>query len=200
MRKKIILLLFTLLSGLLINVHAQSLTHSSEWRELIASLRNEDWQKANTLSLQLLNKTPDDEENNIGVALLRYMYIHAEAGLLNLRKVTKDEAIKTVQGFTGKLIILPSHPVSVKQAFNSIMMHNEKTDSLFITSTNNAATQIFSFEYIVLDDKWSVEDFKNSIGKIYRLGGRLKSISVEGNMLPRFRIIIDQGIANSEEH
>jgi len=197
---KRLILLFSLLSVLILNAHAQSLTHSSEWRNLIVSLQNEDWQNANTLSLQLLNKTPDDEENNIGVALLRYMYIHSEAGLLNLRKVTKDEAIKAVQGFTGKLIILPSHPVSLKQGFNSIMMHNEKTDSLFITSTNKTATQIFSFEYIVLDDKWHVEDFKNSVGKIYRLGGMLKSISVEGNMLPRFRIIIDQGIAESEQH
>lgn len=196
--KKIILLLS--LSVLILNGHAQSLTHSSEWRELVTNLQNENWQNANPLSLQLLNKTPDDEENNVGVALLRYMYIRSEAGLLSLNKVTKDEAIKAVTGFTGKWILLPAHPISLKLDFNSIRMHNEKTDSLFITATNKAATSIYSFEYIILQDKWPTADFRNNAGKIYRLGGILKSISVEGNMMPRFRIIIDQGIASGEQH
>jgi len=194
--KKITLLLFFVFA-LLLNARSQAILHTEEWHNLITSLQAENWQDANTISLSLLNKISKDEPDDVGAALLRYMYIHSEAGLMNLNKVTKDEAIKAVKGFTGKWVLLPAHPVALKNGFNSIQMVNGKTDSLFITSTNNAATEIFSFDYIILDEKWPVEDFKNSEGEIYRLGGIIRSITVEGNMLPRFRIIIEK--ANAQE-
>ncbi|HEY9000421.1 MAG TPA: hypothetical protein VIM89_03635 [Mucilaginibacter sp.] len=171
---KKIILLFILLPGFLLNVHAQSLTETKEWDNLIQSLQDEKWKDANDLSTSLLNKTPKNDPDDNIAALLRYMYIYSEAGLLNAHKFTQKEALKNVIGFTGKRIILPAHPVALKNAFNSIQMVNEKTDSLFITATNSDATQIFSFEYIILNSKWSTDDFKNNNGKFYRLTGIIK--------------------------
>ncbi len=195
---KIIITIFFLLLAFLSRTNAQSVTHSKEWKDLITSLQNENWQVANELSLSILNKITKDSPDDVASAILRYMYIYSEAGLMNSNKVTKSEALKNVVGFTGQMVILPSHPISLKMDFNSIRLANGKTDSLFITSTNKDATSIFSFEYIVMNKQWPLDDFKNSAGSICRLGGTIRSISVEGNMLPRFRIVLDHGIAKME--
>lgn len=121
------------------------------------------------------------------------MFIYSEAGLLNDQKVSKSQALKNIINFKGQLIILPGHPVALRYALNTIQLVNNKTDSLFITATNRKGTDIFCFEYVILKDKWPIDDFKNQDGKAYRLAGIIQSLNVEGNMLPRFRIIIDQG-------
>jgi hypothetical protein len=196
--KKIILALFFIIA-FLSNAGAQSLMGSQEWRDLINNLQAESWQDANTKSLSLLNQMPNAAPDDPSAALLRTMYIHSEAGLLNSGKVTQDEAIKAVKGFTGKMIILPGHRVALKWALNTIQMVDEKTDTLFVTETNRKGTDIFAFDYIILDNKWSVEDFKNRDGELYSLGGIIKSIAVEGHMLPRFKIIIERGIYQKYE-
>jgi len=192
MVKPVILSLFALLFFTV--VKAQSpITESKEFNDLITSLQNEDWQNANKLSLTCLKKVPENDKDNADAALLRYMFIYSEAGLMNDQKVSKSQALKNIINFKGQLIILPGHPVALKYALNTIQLVNNKTDSLFITATNRNGTDIFSFEYVILKDKWPIDDFKNQDGKAYRLAGIIQSLSVEGNMLPRFRIIIDQG-------
>ena len=188
-----IFLLIAMLS-FMIGANAQSITETPEWSNLIKALDNEQWADADKLSLELLKKAPDNGPNDPMVAVLRYMYIHAEAGLMNDGKLTQDQALKDVIAFKDKMVVLPGHPIAVKHAFNSIQMVNEKTDSLYIAATNSNATSIFSFEYIILKDKWPVEDFKSREGKVFILGGHIQSITVEGNILPRFRIIIDQAV------
>ena len=166
---------------------------------MITSLQNEDWQNANTLSSSLLNKISKEEQGDPAACMLRYMYIFSEAGLMNLNKVSQSDALKKVIGFTGQMVILPAHLISLKNAFNSIELVNDKTDSLFITATNIKATSIFSFEYIILDSKMSLDDFNNHVGQKCRLGGIIRSISVEGHIFPRFRLIIERGIAKIEK-
>jgi hypothetical protein len=195
--KRFIVFLFLSLT-FISNAISQTIIHTTEWKELMTSLKNENWQDANTLSLSILNKIPKDGDGDVAAAMLRYMYIFSEAGLMNLNKVTKSEALKCVVGFTGQWVILPSHPISLKRDFNSVRLVNGKTDSLFITSTNVDATSIFSFEYIILDEKWPIDDFKNNVGDRCRLGGTIRSISVEGNMFPRFRITLDHSTARME--
>jgi hypothetical protein len=196
--KKIILTLFLAIT-FLSDAGAQSLMESQEWRDLINNLQTENWQDANTKSLTLLNQMPNAAPDDPTAALLRTMYIHSEAGLLNSGKVTQDEAIKAVKGFTGKMIILPAHRVALKWALNTIQMVNEKTDTLFVTETNRKGTDIFAFDYIIPENKWSVEDFKTRDGEFYSVGGIIKSIAVEGRMLPRFKIIIEHGIYQKYE-
>ena len=197
MKKNILTLLFAI--AFLSNVRGQSLMESQEWRDLINNLQTENWKEANTKSLSFLNKMPNAAPDDPTAALLRTMYIHSEAGLLNSGDLTQDEAIKAVKGFTGKMIILPAHRVALKWALNTIQMVNEKTDTLFVTETNRRGTDIFDFDYIILDNKWSVEDFKNRDGEFYSIGGIIKSIVVEGHVLPRFRIIIERGMYQKYE-
>jgi hypothetical protein len=196
--KKIILLLL-LIIAFLSNAGAQALMESQEWRDLIDNLQTENWQDASTKSLSLLNQMPNAAPDDPTAALLRTMYIHSEAGLLNSGMITQDQAIKAVKGFTGKLIILPGHRVALKGGLNTIQMVNEKTDTLFVSETNRKGTDIFAFENIILDNKWSIEDFKARDGQLYSLGGIIKSITVEGHMLPRFKIIMEQGIYQKYE-
>jgi hypothetical protein len=199
MMKPVILSLFALLFFTV--VKAQSpIRESKDFSDLITSLQNEDWQNANRLSLSCLKKAPENDKDNVDAALLRYMFIYSEAGLMNDQKVSKSQALKNIINFKGQLIILPGHPVALKYALNTIQLVNNKTDSLFITATNRNGTDIFSFEYVILKDKWPIDDFKNQDGKAFRLGGIIKSLTVEGNFLPRFRIIIDQGTYQTMEN
>ncbi|WP_448702905.1 hypothetical protein ACFGVR_11170 [Mucilaginibacter sp. AW1-3] len=183
-----------------VSVKGQSLTRSAEWPKLITALENEDWSTANQLSLTCLKRISPDMTDSGEAGMLRYMFIISEAGLMNDGKRTKDQAYKEVKGFQGHFILLAGHPTTLKFASNSIMPHNDKTDSLFVNCTNNAGTNIFSFEYIIPKEKWDIDDFKANIGKIYRAGGILKSISAEGNMLPRFRIIVSEAELRQEQH
>ena len=198
--KKIILFLFLSLV-LLTTAKSQAVMQTKEWKELITNLQNENWQVANELSLSMLNKiTKDGPPDDVASALLRYMNIRSEAGLMTLEEVSKAEAIKKVVGFTGQMIILPSHPISLKRDFNSIRLVHGKSDSLSITASNKNATVIFSFEYIILDKPWPVDDFKNNAGNKYRLGGIIRSITVEGSdIFPSFRIILEHGMAEMEK-
>jgi len=191
MKKFFLIILFL---PFLIRANAQSITGTPEWGKLIDALEKENWQDAGKLSSMLLKKMPDSAPDDPVASVLRYMYIHSEAGLMNMNKLTKEEAIKHVAQFRGKFIVLPGHPVSTKEGFNTIQMVNGKTDSLFITATNNDGTSIFSFEYIVLKEKWPSDDFKNSEGKTYKVAGIIKSITVEGMAFPRFKIIVEQGL------
>jgi hypothetical protein len=125
--------------------------------------------------------------------MLRYMVIYSESGLLNMGQVTKEQALEKVKQYAGHTITLPAHPVILKFGFNSIEMVNDRTDTLSVCASNLKATNIHCFEYVILKDKWPEDDFKQNDGKMFRLSGNLKSISVEGNVLPRFRLIIDNG-------
>jgi hypothetical protein len=193
-------LLFAALIFLSFSVaRAQSADDDQKWSSLISSLEAEDWPTANKLSQSLLNSIPQADINGNQAAALRYMYILSESGLMDLGTVTKPEAFKKVIGFVGKPILLPGHPIAIKQAFNSITKTENGTDTLFVTATNRKATSIFAFEYIVLKNKWTEADLNANNGKVWRLGGILKSISVEGNMFKRFKLMIDEGTAREQE-
>ena len=58
---------------------------------------------------------------------------------------------------------------------------------------NNAkGTQIFSFEYVKIEK--GIKETQNELeGKNITLKGELKEISVEGNMLPRFKMKFIKG-------
>lgn len=147
----------------------------------------------------MLNSIPAADQNGNKAAILRYMYILSESGLMDLGKVDKPEALKKVIGFVGKPILLPGHPVSVKQKFNSITSASNGADTLFVTATNQKGTSIFAFEYIVLKTKWTEADLNANNGKVWRLGGILKSITVEGNIFKRFKLMINEGTAEEQQ-
>ena len=178
---------------------AQSITTDEEWGKLIGFLSAEQWDGANSLSLQFLKRIPDANKDGNEAAVLRYMYIYSEAGLMNERKVTKAEAQKKVSAHVGHRVVLASHPLTSKEGFNSIQLVNDKTDTLVVSAANRKATQIFSFEYILPKKAFPLDEFKNNEGKVYEVIGRIKSINVEGNMFPRFKIFIDEAEISPRE-
>jgi hypothetical protein len=188
--KKIFIALATLLL-IVSSVQAQSKYTDAEWSKLVGFLSAEQWGDANTLSLQLLKRIPAAEVDSDDAAVFRYTYIYSEAGLMNERKVTKEEAQKKIKPHIGHRVLLAAHPITSKKGFNSITLVNDKTDTLMVTASNKTATQIFSFEYIIPKKPFPLDEFKNNEGKIYGVIGRIKSIKAGGNMFPRFLIYID---------
>jgi hypothetical protein len=61
-----------------------------------------------------------------------------------------------------------------------------------ISASNKAATDIFSFEYILPGNPVDLDELKHNKGKMCRISGVLKLIKVEGLSFPHFRMIIDQ--------
>lgn len=173
-------------------VNAQSVTNSKEWNDLITSLNNENWADASRLSITCLQKIPADEKEGDLASLLRYMAIYSESGLMNSGTDTQEQAISKVKQYVGHTIALPPYRLTLKFAFNSIEMNNDKTtDTLVVCASNRQATNIHCFDYVILKDKWPVDDFINNAGKMYRLSGILKSIKAEGHVVQRFALVID---------
>jgi hypothetical protein len=197
MRKYTVLLL--VLCGTFTKAEAQALISTAQWKILIDCLNEEKWQQAATLSNAYLLKVPKTRIDEDAPAILRYMYITSEAGLMNSKQLTKEKAFKNVAGFAGHNIILPAHPIALKTAFNSIELVNDKTDTLEVTAANKIATDIFSFEYIIPERPYSLDEFKRNKDKMCRIGGRLKSIKTEGLSFPRFRIVIDRAELHFDE-
>src|ERR1700740_1666260 len=125
--KTIVTILFLLIAFTSVS-NAQPALTDDDWQKLIQSLTNEDWQKADDLSNAFLKKIPKEKINEDDACILRYMYILSESGLMNMRKLTQEQAFAHVKDFAGLNIILPGHPVTLKNAFNSMQMVNNKAD------------------------------------------------------------------------
>jgi len=191
--KKIIILLFFVFAFCTV-VRGQELISDEQFQKLIGFLNEENWQESAKLSEGLLLKIPANQQDDDAPAIVRYMYITSEAGLMYMGKVTKAEALKNVTGFTGHTIFLPSRTVSLKFGLNYIVSSDNKTDTLSISGTNRKGTDLFTFESIVPAKPITKDELKGYEGKLFRIGGRLKSIKVAGNMLPHFIMVIDNAI------
>jgi hypothetical protein len=192
MKKTIILLFFVFAS--FITVNAQELISREQFQKLIGFLNDENWPEAAKLSNDLLLKIPGKQQDDDAPAIVRYMYVTSEAGLMYMGKITKDEGLKNLVGFVGHTIILPSRTVSLKFGLNYIVNSDNKTDTLSISGTNRKGTDLFTFESIVPAKPITMDEFKGYEGKLFRIGGRLKSITVHGSMLPHFIMLIDNAI------
>ncbi|MDO3644453.1 hypothetical protein [Mucilaginibacter sp. L3T2-6] len=178
---------------------SQGVITDDEWGKVINCLEKEDWPGASKLSKQYLQKIPKEKLNDYDAANLRYMYIFSNSGLMNDGRISHETALNNVKEFVGMKVKLPGHPIALKQGFNTIDRSSGKTDTLFITASNRAKTQILCFEYIVMSKPFSNEKFEKSEGKICRLTGTLKSIRVDGNLIPRYRMMIEQAEGTIDE-
>ncbi|MDJ1471811.1 hypothetical protein QNI19_29785 [Cytophagaceae bacterium DM2B3-1] len=195
MKKLLFLLIW--LPQLLIAQEIKSIT-SDEWNQLVDYLDQEQWEEASKTSFGYLNRLSKEEQELDQAAMLRYMYLLSQSGMMNDRKLSKDEAFKNVKEFKGKTLILPGHPLETKQGFNVIHPANNRADTLMITQSNHKATNILCFEYVILENKLSMAEFEMLKGKIGRVKGKLKSIHVHGNFLPRFQLFITKATMEVE--
>jgi hypothetical protein len=190
MKKPILLLL--LFFAITYNIQAQSPISQDQFSEVIIHLNNEDWEGADPLIRSSLDKIPADNIDDGQAAVLRYMYIITQAGLVNLKKLSKNDALKKVKDFEGHTVQLPWNKISMKQGLNKLSLVNDRTDTLFVTHTNKKGTEIFAFVYITPENKPDLTEFKQMEGRPCRFFGKLTSINVEGSMLPRFKMFISE--------
>jgi len=154
---------------------------------LINYLSSEDWGKSEKLSKQLLDMTDEDDTMETQTKVLRYMYIYSTAGLLNEKKLSKEKALKNITFLKSKEMIMPSHLFNSNCYSNCTNLNDETPDTFFTGVNNKNATQIFSFEYVKI--KNGIKESKSELeGKYITLRGVLNEISVEGNILPRFKL------------
>ena len=177
--------------------NAQRLTEK-DWNILIEYLDSEDWENSSKISGIYLGMMQDDTAFVNEAAILRYMFITSLAGLMNNKKLTKDEAIKKVNDMEGYPIFSPVRPVKKKAGFNSFYLGEGSDSTIHCTNSNKKNTAIFSFDVVYLSKKITGTELDKHEGQPARVGGYIEKISIEGISLPRFRLIIKEGFIEFE--
>jgi hypothetical protein len=191
MKKYLIIFLIALIAGT--KTWAQKIT-PAQFQVLIGYLNNEDWLRGSQLSKSYLSAIQKDHQSDDQAAILRYMYLTCQSGLMNGRKINQEQALKSILPFKGLRLIFPWRQFSLKGGFNYIELADDKklrADTLMVTSTNKAADMILSFEYLIPKKTFTLQQFKNSVGKECRMSGVLKYVRVDGHGLPRFNMTVD---------
>lgn len=191
MRK--ILFLIVLFSTYCFGQNSAQIQFEENYDRLLENLSNENWIKAEKLAKRLLDFAESVDSMQIERKVLRYIYIYATAGLLNEKKLTKHEALEKVLFLKSKEMMMPSHPFNKNCNINCTHISEEDKNTFFTGVNNQAGTQIFCFEYVQIENGIS-ESETDLEGKNISLQGILNEISVEGNMLPRFKLKFINGI------
>jgi hypothetical protein len=199
MKKTILLLLFFAMPFMVFSQKITKEDFETEYTSLLENLTSENWKEAEKTSSALLKRIESDtlytQENKV----LRYIFIYSNAGLLNQKVISKEEAYEKIKWLKGKEMSMPAHPFSSSSYINvTRLAENDK--STFMSMVNNAnGTQLFSFEYITIKNgiKETAAELK---GKLIVLSGTLEEISVEGNMLPRYKLIFKNGSYEVKEN
>ena len=192
MKKYVVVILFFLF---FVKIYAQDKNQvfEEQYNKILENLNSENWGLANELSNSLLNNIENDESMKKEKSVLIYLMIYTNSGLLNENKISKDEALKRVEKFKGVYVSMPAHPIKQNCYINCTYLVKEEKNTLFSGVNNTAGTQIFSFEYVKMKEPIDEESIKPFEGKYVELYGKLKEITVEGNMLPRYRLRVEEG-------
>lgn len=169
-----------------------STNFKAQYSKLLEKLNDENWSESQAICKLLLDYAEPNDSMQIEKKVLRYIYIYSTAGLLNEKKLTKDEALKSTMSLKGKEMITPAHPIKSNCYVNCTHLADEKKNTFFSSTNNAQGTQIFSFEYIEIKD--DIKETKEELeGKYIRFKATLDEIAVEGNMLPRFKLKFSNG-------
>lgn len=169
------------------NSFSQKIDFKNRYNDLLENLGSENWSQSQEICKELLDFVEPIDSMQTEKKVLRYIYIYSTAGLLNEQKISKDEALKNVLYMRGKEMIMPGHPFRSNCYVNCIHLADGEQNTFFSGVNNNKGTKIFSFEYVKIKD--SIKETKDELeGKFIVLDGELNEISVEGNMLPRFKL------------
>lgn len=187
---------FILITFLITNFCFSQKNNSSKFEDnynlLMENLSNENWIKSEKLAKELLEITEPIDSMQTEKKVLRYIYIYSTAGLLNEKKLTKNEALEKVKFLQSKEMIMPSHPFNTKCYINCTHLKEDEPNTFFTGVNNAEGTQIFSFEYVKIEN--GIKEPQGELeGKYITLKGELNEITVEGNMLPRFNLKFIKG-------
>ncbi|ESU19855.1 hypothetical protein FEDK69T_31120 [Flavobacterium enshiense DK69] len=164
----------------------------NKFSQLLENLGKENWKDSEKLCSDLLEFTEPIPELDTEKKVLRYMFIYSTAGLLNEKKLSKEEALKRTIHLKDKQMIMPAHPFKSNCFVNCTQITDEDKNTFFSGVNNSKGTQIFSFEYVNI--KNGIKETKDQLeGKFIVLKGTLNEISVDGNILPRFKLKFIEG-------
>lgn len=178
----------------------------NEWKLLSIALNKEDWQNAAFRAEQLLSRAAFDNEQK-QLAQLRYLYLYALAGkVAELTDAKKDaataqaELMKAAESLKGKEFVLPPRQFlsDCTNAVNYICPLKENAKALRVTATNKSATWIYSFDYVVFEDKIPLDELADR--QIF-LGGTLDKIEFNEDLSKPWlmRLTYEKGFANAVE-
>lgn len=175
---------------------------AADWKLLADWLTAENWEKSAALSMRFINRLKSDNEKK-QLARLRYFYLYSLSGKIFELSATKnsaaekaawDELKKTAQAFAGKEFVLPPRPFlgDCRQVFNYICAVKNNDRALRTTATGKNGTEILSFDYVLFDEKISVNEFAEN--KTF-LGGYLKKAEFNPDLSKPWvmRLIFDKG-------
>jgi hypothetical protein len=188
---KIIVVSFLLLFGGY-GAQAQSKTVPEKYQQLIELLGKEQWGQAEKNCKELLNRTETVDSFEMYTLTARYIHIFITAAQMNEKKLTQAAALARVKYLKGKEMVMPSHPFGSNCRENCTTINDKDKNSFFTIQNNEKGTQIFSFEYVKID-RGITESKEELEGRQILLKGVLDEISVEGKMLPRFKLKFTEG-------
>ena len=193
---KLMLMFFTM-CGFSQNITSENF--ETNFNDLLDNLNNENWLEAEKISGELLNFAEKNDSMDTEKKVLRYIKIYTVAGLLNQKSITKKEALEKTEYLKGKEMIMPAHPFHSQCYVNCTHLSEDEENTFFSGVNNQKGTQIFSFEYVKIQDK--IKESKEELeGKLIVLKGKLNEISVEGNILPRFKLRFINGEYEIQEN
>jgi hypothetical protein len=190
MKKIQLIILF--ITGLSFGQTTLEARFENNYNLLLNNLTNQNWTKSEQLAKELLEIAEPIDSMQTEKKVLRYIYIYSTAGLLNEKKLTKNEALEKVKFLQSKEMIMPAHPFNSNCYINCTQLAEDQPDTFFSGVNNADGTQIFSFEYVKIEN--GIKESKTELeGKYITLKGTLNEISIEGNMLPRFKLKFVKG-------
>jgi len=160
----------------------------TDWRVLVDAVQSENWEKSVSLANEYLTKTKT-ENNKKQIARLRYILLYALAGKIVEASFAgkkaeeakaRVELEKTANEFLGKEFFMPSREVldNCEGKLNYICRSKQQENVLRVTTTSQAGTAIYSFEYLRLKQNFSISE---NIGKEAILSGVLRKIEFNPN-------------------
>lgn len=160
----------------------------TDWRTLVDAAQSENWEKSASLASGYLTKIKT-ENNKKQIARLRYILLYALAGKIveaafanKKAEETKAriELEKTAKGFLEKEFFMPSREVldNCDCRMNYVCRSKQQANVLRVTTTSQAGTAIYSFEYLRLKQNFSITE---NIGKEVILSGVLRKIEFNPN-------------------
>jgi len=164
----------------------------NEYKQLIESVQSGSWITSEKICKKLIDFCEPIDSMQHEAKVLRYIYIYSTAGLLNENKLTQKEALAQVKNMIGKEMIMPAHPFKSNCYVNCSHLSENDKNTFFTSSNNENGTQIFAFEYVKIKDgiKETVEELE---GKFIITMGTLNEVTVEGQLLPRFKLLFTNG-------
>lgn len=161
-----------------------------KYEAVIGALEQKDWNQVDKHAAEILKFIKDKEYDDL-ISVVSYMHIHALGGMMNEEGLSKKDAEKKAKVYKGKTLIMPGVEFRDK-CYNCLFPLKEDKKKLFRTSSNHDNTSIYAFEYYEINEALDDDFIDLHSGKIMKIKARLREISTEGNMLPRFKLFFDQ--------